>query len=175
MRWNSSSRHHSFHAATPCFRILSWLSSAMATSTWLQTRTRCILASAPARRLPNRCAQGSGDSRRPVGPRGSARMGAHRFHRRQRLDRGGPRHAVSTATGGSFYVPALSRRQTAEMALAHQVGGKTERAYHRTRQLAKRRVMMEAWGRYCCPDRPAELEGHSLAHGLPSPLAAEAP
>lgn len=36
-------------------------------------------------------------------------------------------------------------REDAEMALAHQVGGKTERAYRRGRSLEKRRAMMDAW------------------------------
>ena len=40
-------------------------------------------------------------------------------------------------------------RETVEMALAHTIGNKAERAYRRGRALAKRRVMMEAWERYC--------------------------
>ena len=47
---------------------------------------------------------GSDGSRRSAGPRGPARMGAHRSDRRLRLDRGEPRRAVSAATRGSFYV-----------------------------------------------------------------------
>ena len=39
-------------------------------------------------------------------------------------------------------------REVAEMALAHQVGGKTERAYRRGRSLDKRRSMMEAWSKF---------------------------
>jgi hypothetical protein len=61
------------------------------------------------------------------------------------------------------------------MALAHQIGSQTERAYHRTRQLEKRSLLME---KYCCPDAPAELSGHSPAYGLPPggvPATAEAP
>lgn len=37
------------------------------------------------------------------------------------------------------------RREDAEMALAHQVGNATERAYRRGRSLDKRRAMMEDW------------------------------
>jgi hypothetical protein len=64
------------------------------------------------------------------------------------------------------------------MALAHQIGSQTERAYHRTRQLEKRSLLMESRGKYCCPDAPAELSGHSAAYGLPpggAPATAEAP
>ena len=40
-------------------------------------------------------------------------------------------------------------RETVEMALAHTVGSKAERAYRRGRALAKRRALMEAWETYC--------------------------
>ena len=40
-------------------------------------------------------------------------------------------------------------RETVEMALAHTVGNKAERAYRRGRALAKRRALMEAWETYC--------------------------
>ena len=40
-------------------------------------------------------------------------------------------------------------RETAELALAHVVGDKTERAYRRRTALNKRRELMDAWGRYC--------------------------
>ncbi|MBG6118958.1 integrase [Sphingobium sp. AEW010] len=40
-------------------------------------------------------------------------------------------------------------RETVEMALAHMVGSKAERAYRRGRALAKRRTVMEAWDIYC--------------------------
>lgn len=40
-------------------------------------------------------------------------------------------------------------RETVEMALAHTVGNKAERAYRRGRALAKRRALMEAWASYC--------------------------
>ena len=43
-------------------------------------------------------------------------------------------------------------REEAEMALAHQVGGKTERAYRRGRSLAKRRAMMDVWAAYAWPE-----------------------
>lgn len=41
-------------------------------------------------------------------------------------------------------------RETVEMALAHTVGSKAERAYRRGRALAKRRALMDAWDSYCC-------------------------
>jgi integrase len=40
-------------------------------------------------------------------------------------------------------------RDVAEMALAHAVGDKTERAYRREDALAKRRKLMDAWARFC--------------------------
>ena len=40
-------------------------------------------------------------------------------------------------------------RETVEMALAHTIGNKAERAYRRGRALAKRRGLMEAWEAYC--------------------------
>ena len=40
-------------------------------------------------------------------------------------------------------------RDLAEMALAHQVGDKTERAYARSTLLDKRRALMADWGRFC--------------------------
>ncbi|WP_419827360.1 tyrosine-type recombinase/integrase [Sphingomonas sp.] len=40
-------------------------------------------------------------------------------------------------------------RETVEMALAHTIGSKAERAYRRGRALAKRRSLMEAWEAYC--------------------------
>lgn len=39
--------------------------------------------------------------------------------------------------------------ETAEMALAHTIGNKTEAAYRRGNQLGKRRVLMDAWAAYC--------------------------
>ncbi|MEG2312372.1 integrase arm-type DNA-binding domain-containing protein [Brevundimonas sp.] len=44
-------------------------------------------------------------------------------------------------------------RELAEAALAHVVGDETERAYRRGDALEKRRAMMEAWGRYCEPEK----------------------
>ncbi|WP_010184842.1 tyrosine-type recombinase/integrase [Sphingomonas sp. PAMC 26605] len=41
-------------------------------------------------------------------------------------------------------------RETVEMALAHTVGNKAERAYRRGRALAKRRALMDAWQDHCC-------------------------
>lgn len=40
-------------------------------------------------------------------------------------------------------------RDVAEMALAHQVGDKTERAYRRNNALEKRRQMMQQWSNWC--------------------------
>ncbi len=42
-------------------------------------------------------------------------------------------------------------REVAEAALAHTVGNSAELAYRRGDALAKRRVLMEAWGSYCRP------------------------
>lgn len=42
-------------------------------------------------------------------------------------------------------------REVAEAALAHTVGNSAELAYRRGDALAKRRVLMEAWGSYCQP------------------------
>ncbi len=39
-------------------------------------------------------------------------------------------------------------RELAEMALAHQIGSKTERAYRRERSVEKRRVMMSEWAEF---------------------------
>jgi integrase len=41
-------------------------------------------------------------------------------------------------------------RDLAEMALAHRVGDKTERAYARSTLLERRRALMEDWARFCC-------------------------
>jgi len=43
-------------------------------------------------------------------------------------------------------------RELAEVALAHQIGNTTERAYRRKDALEKRRALMQAWGDYCFPD-----------------------
>jgi integrase len=46
----------------------------------------------------------------------------------------------------------------AEIALAHTVGGETERAYRRGELLEKRRLLMQAWGEYCTrPPVPAAI------------------
>lgn len=42
-------------------------------------------------------------------------------------------------------------REVVEMALAHTIASKTERAYRRGRSLHKRRELMEAWAIYCGP------------------------
>lgn len=55
-------------------------------------------------------------------------------------------------------------RETVEMALAHTIGNKAERAYRRGRALAKRRALMAAWEAYCLEGalrgaaQPAEVE-----------------
>ena len=43
-------------------------------------------------------------------------------------------------------------REIAEHALAHKVGDETEQAYRRATALAKRRKLMDAWGRYCATE-----------------------
>jgi integrase len=45
-------------------------------------------------------------------------------------------------------------RVTCELALAHQAGDAVELAYRRGAELAKRRVLMEAWSHYCDGSRP---------------------
>lgn len=40
-------------------------------------------------------------------------------------------------------------RETVEMALAHTIGNKAERAYRRGRALAKRRALMDTWQAHC--------------------------
>jgi integrase len=40
-------------------------------------------------------------------------------------------------------------REIAEAALAHQIGNKVERAYRRGSALQQRRLLMEAWAKYC--------------------------
>lgn len=44
-------------------------------------------------------------------------------------------------------------REDVEMALAHAIESKTERAYRRGRALEKRRKLMDAWARYCLANR----------------------
>ena len=44
-----------------------------------------------------------------------------------------------------------SPRETIEAALAHAVGNAAEQAYRRSDALAKRRELMQAWGRHCEP------------------------
>ena len=46
--------------------------------------------------------------------------------------------------------------EVAERALAHQVPGKTQRAYSRTDLLEKRKLLMADWGAYCLPGSPAD-------------------
>jgi integrase len=47
-------------------------------------------------------------------------------------------------------------REAAEIALAHRVGDDTEEAYRRGELLAKRRLLAEAWARYCASVLAAE-------------------
>lgn len=48
-------------------------------------------------------------------------------------------------------------RDLAEMALAHAVGTRTERAYLRTDMFAKRRALAERWARYCTATPAAKV------------------
>lgn len=47
-------------------------------------------------------------------------------------------------------------REDVEMALAHTIGSKAERAYRRGRALEKRRELMSAWAQYCAPTSNSE-------------------
>jgi hypothetical protein len=51
-----------------------------------------------------------------------------------------------------------------EAALAHTVGDKSERAYSRTTQLARRRQLMDAWATFCMT-APAAAGGNVVAMG----------
>ena len=42
-------------------------------------------------------------------------------------------------------------REIAELCLAHEVGSAVERAYRRSDLLDKRRDLVDAWARFCCP------------------------
>ena len=48
-------------------------------------------------------------------------------------------------------------REVAEAALGHTVGDAAERAYRRGDALAKRRKLMDAWARYCEPEKSAKI------------------
>jgi integrase len=51
----------------------------------------------------------------------------------------------------------------AEMSLAHSVGNAVEQAYRRTDLTAKRRKLMEAWGKYCTtPTITVEKKGGNV-------------
>jgi integrase len=52
--------------------------------------------------------------------------------------------------------------EVAEMALAHIVGTKTQRAYHRGDLMAKRRTLAENWAEYC--GAPIENEAAEVLH-----------
>ena len=52
-------------------------------------------------------------------------------------------------------------REVAEMALAHSVGSDTEQAYRRGDLLRKRRLLMEAWAKYCA-SAPAASDGREV-------------
>lgn len=59
-------------------------------------------------------------------------------------------HGVARATFRTWVSEATDfSAELAEKALAHQVGGETERSYNRALLLEKRRKLMEAWGSYC--------------------------
>ena len=53
-------------------------------------------------------------------------------------------------------------REVAELALAHRVGDKTERAYQRADMLKKRHALAEAWSRYCAAPVAAQEPGKVL-------------
>ena len=57
-------------------------------------------------------------------------------------------------------------RELAEMSLAHQFMGDTERSYVRTDLLERRRPVMERWGRFCT-GRPGGGESLMSRHGAP--------
>jgi integrase len=48
-------------------------------------------------------------------------------------------------------------REIAEASLAHAIGDATERAYQRSDFIAKRRQLMDAWGRYCAAPEPEAI------------------
>lgn len=48
-------------------------------------------------------------------------------------------------------------REVAEAALAHRVGDATERAYRRSDAMDKRRSVMEAWEKFCCNAKTANV------------------
>jgi integrase len=68
------------------------------------------------------------------------------------LDRRSGRPAVPHGLRSTFRDWAAERteypREMAEIALAHTVGSEAERAYRRSDMMERRRVMMEAWGRF---------------------------
>jgi len=59
-------------------------------------------------------------------------------------------------------------REVVEMALAHTIASKTERAYRRGKALEKRRELMDAWSAYCTRSGPHELQA-SEGEVQPSP------
>jgi integrase len=59
-------------------------------------------------------------------------------------------------------------REVAELALAHQVGDATERAYARGDLFQKRRQMMDAWAKFCAAPSPTGRVVH-----IRQPAAAE--
>jgi integrase len=73
----------------------------------------------------------------------------------------GFRSAFRDWAGNETHFP----RELAEHALAHVIGDKAEQAYRRSDALEKRRVLMDAWARYC---EPREMAGNVV------PLSARA-
>ena len=49
-----------------------------------------------------------------------------------------------------------------EAALAHTVGDASERAYRRTKQLPRRRQLMEAWAAFCTSPPAAAITGDNV-------------
>jgi integrase len=50
---------------------------------------------------------------------------------------------------------------TIEVSLAHSVGKETEKAYKRGDMIAKRKQLMEAWGKYCV-SKPVAAKGDNV-------------
>lgn len=48
-------------------------------------------------------------------------------------------------------------QEVAEMALAHTIASKVERAYRRGDLFDKRRLLMDAWASYCAPEKPGKI------------------
>jgi integrase len=91
---------------------------------------------------------GSGSGPLFVGPRG--KLGSHRMiELLKELAPGFTVHGFRS----TFSDWAAENRfpfELREMALAHAVGGETQKAYNRTDLIKRRRDMMESWAKYAC-------------------------